>query len=68
MNAIFVEWLMRWPSGHGLCECTETEWTLWLQDMRGALSALPTASGPWIWKPPVDHVEAVQADLFGTLL
>jgi hypothetical protein len=24
----------------------------WQQDMRGALSALPTASGPWIWLPP----------------
>ena len=24
----------------------------WQRDMRGALSALPTASGPWIWLPP----------------
>ena len=23
----------------------------WQRDMRGALSQLPTASGPWIWQP-----------------
>lgn len=23
----------------------------WQQDMRSALSQLPTASGPWIWAP-----------------
>ena len=25
--------------------------TLWQQHMRGALSQLPMASGPWIWRP-----------------
>ncbi len=64
LNPIFVEWLMRWPPGHGLCECTETEWTLWLQHMRGALSALPTASAPWIWQPPADFTEPTQGSLF----
>jgi len=64
LNPIFVSWLMRWPGGHALCASSETELTHWSQDMRGALSALPTASGPWIWKPPHDHVEPVQESLF----
>lgn len=51
LNPLFVEWLMAWPSGHALCACSATAFTLWQQDMRGALSALPTASGPWIWEP-----------------
>lgn len=67
LNSTFVEWLMRWPPGHALCECSETEWIHWSQDMRGALSVLPTASGPWIWKP-VDEIEQpVQYDLFAEL-
>ena len=36
----------------------------WFMTMRGALSALPTASGPWIWQPPEDHVAPVQESLF----
>jgi len=52
LNPLFVEWLMAWPSGHALCACSETAFTLWQRDMRGALSALPMASGPWIWLPP----------------
>lgn len=52
LNPLFVEWLMAWPSGHALCACSETAFTLWQRDMRGALLALPTASGPWIWLPP----------------
>jgi hypothetical protein len=28
--------------------------------MRGALSALLTASGAWIWKPPADRKEPEQ--------
>lgn len=51
LNPLFVEWLMAWPSGHALCACSATAFTLWQRDMRGALSALPTASGPWIWLP-----------------
>lgn len=51
LNPLFVEWLMGWPCGHALCACSETEFTRWQQDMRGALSQLPTASGPWIWAP-----------------
>jgi hypothetical protein len=27
------------------------DFTLWQQHMRGALSQLPMASGPWIWRP-----------------
>ena len=52
LNPVFVEWLMGWPSGHALCACSATGFARWQRDMRGALSALPTASGPWIWQPP----------------
>ena len=51
LNPLFVGWLMGWPIGHALCACSATEFTLWQQHMRGALSRLPTASGPWIWRP-----------------
>ncbi|OYU37542.1 MAG: DNA methyltransferase [Pseudorhodobacter sp. PARRP1] len=51
LNPLFVGWLMRWPIGHALCACSVTEFTLWQQRMRGALSQLPMASGPWIWRP-----------------
>jgi hypothetical protein len=43
---------MGWPIGHALCACSETEFIRWQQLMRGALSQLPMASGPWIWAPP----------------
>ena len=65
LNPTFTEWLMAWPPGHALCACSETEFTRWQQDMRGALSQLPTASGPWIWKPPVEKPAIAQLDLFG---
>jgi hypothetical protein len=52
LNPGFVEWLMGWPPGHALCACSETAFTRWQQDMRGALLALPMDCGPWIWKPP----------------
>ena len=51
LNPLFVRWLMGWPIGHALCACSATEFTLWQQHMRGALSQLPMASGPWIWRP-----------------
>ena len=51
LNPLFVGWLMGWPIGHALCACSATEFTLWQQHMRGALSLLPMASGPWIWRP-----------------
>ncbi len=51
LNPPFAEWLMAWPPGHALCACSATAFTRWRQDMRGALSALPTASAPWIWEP-----------------
>ena len=38
-------------NAHALCACSVTEFTLWQQHMRGALSQLPMASGPWIWRP-----------------
>ncbi|WP_287882853.1 DNA methyltransferase [Paracoccus sp. (in: a-proteobacteria)] len=51
LNPLFVGWLMGWPIGHALCVCSATEFTRWQQHMRGALSQLPMASGPWIWRP-----------------
>ena len=60
LNPGFVSWLMGWPPGHALCDCSETGFTLWQQDMRGALSQMPTASGPWIWKPVIEKPEQAQ--------
>ena len=58
LNPLFVGWLMGWPIGHALCACSATEFTLWQQHMRGALSQLPMASGPWIWRPTkADHAQ-----------
>ena len=51
LNPLFVGWLMGWPIGHALCASSAMEFTLWQRDMRSALSQLPTASGPWIWRP-----------------
>ena len=64
LNPLFVEWLMGWPPGHALCGCSATESFLWLQRMRGALSQLPTALGPWIWEPPTEMRQASQGNLF----
>ena len=60
LNPLFVEWLMGWPPGHALCDCSEMEWHLWQRHMRGALSRLPMASGPWIWKPPAPELPKMQ--------
>ncbi|RMC37522.1 DNA methyltransferase [Paracoccus alkanivorans] len=54
LNPLFVEWLMGWPEGHALCAASETAFIRWQRDMRGALSRLPTVSGPWIWEPPAE--------------
>ena len=64
LNAVFVEWLMAWPPGHALCDCLETEFILWQQHMRGALSALPLASGAWIWLPTEKPEPPQQWQLF----
>ena len=61
-NPIFVGWLMGWPIGHALCACSATEFTLWLRHMRGALSQLPMASGPWIWRPTDQAQRPAQMD------
>ena len=63
LNPLFVGWLMGWPIGHALCACSATEFTLWQQHMRGALSRLPMASGPWIWKPSVDGKPQIQEEM-----
>jgi hypothetical protein len=64
LNPLFVGWLMGWPIGHALCDCSATEFTLWQQRMRGALSPLPTASGPWIWRPSDEPEGLAQMTLF----
>ncbi|WHZ35722.1 hypothetical protein [Sagittula sp. MA-2] len=70
LSPAFVEWLMGWPSGHALCASSATEWHHWQRLMRGALSALPTASAGWIWDPPAKEPAETerppaQLDLFG---
>lgn len=69
LNPTFVNLLMGWPKGHALCACSETEWSHWKRHMRGALSALPTAYGPWIWEPPTitQQPEPTQGSLFDAL-
>jgi hypothetical protein len=64
LNPLFVGWLMGWPIGHALCACSETEFTLWQQHMRGALLQLPMASGPWIWRPSEGPEGPAQMNLF----
>ncbi|WP_285020280.1 hypothetical protein [Novosphingobium sp. fls2-241-R2A-195] len=49
LNPIFVEALMRWPTGLSGFERQETAWTRWLHVQLGFLSALystPAARGP----------------------
>jgi len=62
LNPLFVGWLMGWPIGHALCACSATEFTRWQRHMRGALSQLPTASGPWIWRPTEGDHRPAQMD------
>ena len=64
LNPLFVGWLMGWPIGHALCACSATEFTLWQLRMRGALSQLPMALGPWIWRPTDGPEGPAQMDLF----
>ncbi len=64
LNPLFVGWLMGWPIGHALCACSATEFTRWQQHMRGALSLLPMASGPWIWRPTDPAQRPAQMSLF----
>lgn len=54
LNPIFVEALMRWPTGLSGFERQETAWTQWWQLQRSFLSALDWGSS-----------EEVQHDLFG---
>ena len=62
LNPLFVGWLMGWPIGHALCACSATEFTRWRQHMRGALSQLPMASGPWTWRPTEEPKRPAQMD------
>ena len=67
LNPLFVGWLMGWPIGHALCVCSATEFTHWQRHMRGALSQLPMASGPWIWRPADTSPRPAQMTLFDGL-
>jgi hypothetical protein len=40
LNPLFVEWLMGWPTGLSGFERAATEFSRWLLQMRGCLSAL----------------------------
>ena len=64
LNPLFVGWLMGWPIGHALCACSAMEFTHWQQRMRGALSQLPIASGPWIRRPCDAPESPAQMTLF----
>jgi hypothetical protein len=44
------------------------EFILWQRQMRGALSQLPIASGPWIWRPTDAAQRPAQMTLFEGLL
>jgi hypothetical protein len=68
LNPMFVGWLMGWPIGHALCACSATEFIHWQQRMRGALSRLPMASGPWIWRPTDGPESLAQMNLFEGML
>jgi len=67
LNPLFVGWLMGWPIGHALCACSATEFTLWQQRMRGALSQLPMASAPWFWRPTDGPDRPTQMDFLDGL-
>jgi len=67
LNPLFVGWLMGWPFGHALCACSATEFIRWQRHMRGALSQLPMASGPWIWRPTDAPPRPAQITLFDGL-
>jgi hypothetical protein len=64
LNPLFVGWLMGWPIGHALCACSAMEFIHWRQRMRGALSQLPMASGPWIWRSTDAAQCPTQMDFF----
>lgn len=65
LNPLFVSHLMGWPIGHALSSCSGMAFTRSQRLMRGALSRLPLASGPWIWTET--ETTETQADLFGGL-
>ena len=67
LNPLFVGWLMGLPIGHALCACSATEFIRWQQHMRGALSQLPMASGPWIWRPTDQAQRPAQMDFLERL-
>ena len=42
-NPSFLDWMMGWPIGWSDPTQSVTEWSHWLQHMRGELSELPSA-------------------------
>lgn len=60
LNPPFVEWLMGWPAGHALCDCSGTAFIHWRRRQRGALARLPMGFPPpiWIEAKPVTATQA----------
>ena len=48
----------------GICPTKTMGFSRWYVTMRGALSALPTASAGWIWQPPAVEREPEQMEMF----
>lgn len=60
LNPLFVEWLMGWPTGLSLCDCSAMEFSRWSRHMRSELSSMPMASTPSIWNPPTETPEQME--------
>jgi hypothetical protein len=52
------------PMQGRVCPHPAVGFLTWRQQMRSALCSMPTASGPWIWKPPVETAAPTQMELF----
>lgn len=63
LNVEFCGWLMGWPEGHALLNCSGMEWSRWKLDMQSELYLMPTASGAWMWEP-IDVPEETQIEMF----
>ena len=61
---------LRWrdvPVDYGPHKTIYNRFIFWQQRMRGALSQLPMASGPWIWRPTGGAETPAQTTLFDGL-
>jgi len=55
LNVPFVNWLMGWPHGHALSNCSAMAFALWLRQMRGAILPVTSDLHPSIWVPPAKN-------------